>query len=791
MDMNSVKDEQKSLPSELAILPLKGTVIYPGLALPLIIGRERSIRLIDGALAGEKIIGVVTQRDPKIQDPTPEEMYAVGTAVSILKMVRVSERDIRVVVQGISRITIDEFIETVPYYQARITSVGETQLEGTNIEAFITNVKELFQKVVELSPQVPSELTAMITSLTNPGMLSDFVTSSLNIPVEEKQEILEIFDVQKRLDRILEILNRELQVLELGQKIQSQVKEGIDKNQREYYLREQLKAIQKELGEEDDQTEAEELQQRLDEAGLPEEARKAAQKELDRLKRMHPSSAEYTVSRTYFDWLLDIPWNIHTEDNLNIVEAQKVLDEDHYDLDKVKKRIIEFLAVRQLKKDMKGPILCFVGPPGVGKTSLGKSIARALGRKFVRMSLGGVHDEAEIRGHRRTYIGALPGRVIQGIKKAESNNPVFMLDEVDKLGADFRGDPSSALLEVLDPEQNFSFSDHYLEVSFDLSKVMFIATANVLQTIPPALRDRMEILELPGYTEEEKLMIAKDFLLPKQLEEHGLQEAQLQFEDDALQAVISAYTREAGVRNLEREIARVCRGVAKEIVEGSIETLSFSNGLVHKYLGPIKFFSEIAERTAVPGVATGLAWTPTGGDIIFVEAAIMPGKKTLTLTGQLGEVMKESAQAALSYVRAKHKELGLEQDFYEHGDIHIHVPAGAIPKDGPSAGVTMFTALTSLLTKRPIRNDVAMTGEITLRGIVLPVGGIKEKVLAARRAGIHTVILPKKNEKDLEEVPDNAKKDLTFQFVQKMDEIIPLALGKQKGVRKKRAQKSS
>ncbi|PIE33751.1 endopeptidase La [candidate division KSB3 bacterium] len=789
MDENNVKDEQQSLPSELAILPLKGTVIYPGLALPLIIGRERSIRLIDDALAGEKTIGVLTQKDPKIQDPTPEEMYTVGTAVSILKMVRVSERDIRVVVQGIRRIAIDEFVETSPYYQAKITSIKEEKLEGLNIDAFITNVKELFQKVVELSPQVPSELTAMITSLTNPGMLSDFVTSSLNIPVEEKQEVLEIFDPQKRLDRILEILNRELQVLELGQKIQSQVKEGIDKNQREYYLREQLKAIQKELGEGEDQTEIEELQQRLDEASLPEEAQKAAQKELERLKRMHPSSAEYTVSRTYFDWLLELPWNEHTEDNLDITEAQQVLDEDHYDLEKVKKRIIEFLAVRQLKKDMKGPILCFVGPPGVGKTSLGKSIARALGRKFVRMSLGGVHDEAEIRGHRRTYIGALPGRIIQGVKKAESNNPLFMLDEVDKLGSDFRGDPSSALLEVLDPEQNFSFSDHYLEVSFDLSKVMFIATANVLQTIPPALRDRMEILELPGYTEEEKLMIAKDFLIPKQLEEHGLQEAQLQFEDDALKVMISAYTREAGVRNLEREIAKVCRGVAKEIVEGSLESLSFSNGLVHKYLGPIKFFSEIAERTAEPGVATGLAWTPTGGDIIFVEAAIMPGQKTLTLTGQLGEVMKESAQAALSYVRAKHKELGLEQDFYDHGDIHIHVPAGAIPKDGPSAGITMFTALTSLLTKRPIRNDVAMTGEITLRGTVLPVGGIKEKVLAARRAGIQTVILPKKNEKDLEEVPENAKKDLTFQFVQKMDEIIPLALGRRKAVRKKRAAK--
>ncbi|MCP4402643.1 MAG: endopeptidase La [bacterium] len=776
---NSIDEQESedSFPQELAILPLKGTVVYPGLALPLIIGRNRSIQLIDDALTGNKTIGVITQKDPKVQDPALDEMYGVGTAVSILKMVRVSERDIRVVVQGISRIEIEEFIATEPYYRAKILQLEEKEEGDLTMEALEGNIKELFRKVVELSPQVPSELTTMITNLTKAGMLADFVTSSLNIPVEEKQDVLETLDLPKRLERVMEILSRELQVLELGQKIQSQVKEGIDKNQREYYLREQLKAIQQELGETDDQTDIEELRERLEKAQLPEEAEKTAQKELERLKRMHPSAAEYTVSRTYIDWLLELPWNQHTEDNLNISEAQTVLDEDHYDLEKVKKRIIEYLAVRQLKKDMKGPILCFVGPPGVGKTSLGRSIARALGRKFVRMSLGGVHDEAEIRGHRRTYIGALPGRIIQGVKKAESNNPLFMMDEVDKLGSDFRGDPSSALLEVLDPEQNFSFSDHYLEVAFDLSKVMFIATANVLQTIPPALRDRMEILELPGYTEEEKLMIAKDFLIPKQLTEHGLDTEQLQLMDDALKAIISSYTREAGVRGLEREIARVCRGVAKEIVEGSRESLCFSGELVHTYLGPVKFFPEVAERTAEPGVATGLAWTPTGGDIIFVEAAIMPGKKTLTLTGQLGDVMKESAQAALSYIRTKYHELGVEQNFYEEGDIHIHVPAGAIPKDGPSAGVTMFTALTSLLTRRPIRNDVAMTGEITLRGTVLPVGGIKEKVLAARRAGIRTVILPQKNEKDLEEVPENAKKDLQFLFVQKMDEIIPMALG--------------
>ena len=775
-DPEAIFDNVEAIPTELAILPLKGTVIYPGLAVPLIIGRERSIRLIDDALGGEKVIGVVTQKDPKVQDPAPEEMYEIGTAVSILKMVKVSERDIRVVVQGIARIKIEHFLTNDPYYIAQVTHIEEDYVEGMTIDALATNIKDVFRKVVELSPQVPSEIMTMIVNLKNPGMLGDFVVSSLNIPVEEKQEMLQIVEIPQRLNRVLEILNRELEVLELGQKIQTQVKEGIDKNQREYYLREQLKAIQQELGEEEELNESDELKDRLDKAKLPEEAEKAARKELERLKRMHPSSAEYTVSRTYFDWILDLPWNEATEDNLKIVEAQRILNEDHYNLEKVKKRILEYLAVRQLKNDMKGPILCFVGPPGVGKTSLGRSIARALGRKFVRISLGGVHDEAEIRGHRRTYIGALPGRIIQGIKKAGSNNPLFMLDEVDKLGSDFRGDPSSALLEVLDPEQNFSFSDHYMEVAFDLSKVMFIATANVLQTIPPALQDRMEILELPGYTEEEKLLIARDFLIPKQLEEHGLKIEQLQFTENALKLIIGSYTREAGVRHLERQIASVCRGVAKEIVEGSVQSIEFTDELAHKYLGPVKFFPEVAERTVEPGVATGLAWTPTGGDIIFVEATIMPGKKTLTLTGQLGDVMKESAQAALSYVRAKYKELGVEQDFYENGDIHIHIPAGAIPKDGPSAGVTLFTALTSLLTHRPIRNDIAMTGEITLRGAVLPVGGIKEKVLAARRAGIHTVILPKKNEKDLEEVPENAKKDLNFLFVQRMDEIIPLAL---------------
>jgi ATP-dependent Lon protease len=555
------------------------------------------------------------------------------------------------------------------------------------------------------------------------------------------------------------------------------VKEDMDRTQREYYLREQLKAIKKELGELDEHsTEIKDLREKIKKAKMPPEALAAAEKELDRLAKIPPASAEYTVARTYLDWLAELPWSETTEDNLNIDNGQKILDEDHYDLEKVKKRILEYLAVRKLKADMKGPILCFVGPPGVGKTSLGKSIARTMGRKFIRISLGGVRDEAEIRGHRRTYVGALPGRIIQGIKKAGSNNPIFMLDEVDKIGMDFRGDPSSALLEVLDPEQNFSFSDHYIDVNFDLSKVMFITTANVLDTIPPALRDRMETLELPGYSEDQKMMIAKEFLVPKQINEHGLSSEFIAFEDAAIQVVISSYTREAGVRNLEREIAAICRGVAKDVARGITEKVVILPETLHKFLGAVKFFPEVAERTSEPGVATGLAWTPTGGDIIFVEATKMRGEKGLTLTGQLGDVMKESAQAALAYVRSKGKDLGIEEDFFAKNDIHIHVPAGAIPKDGPSAGITMFVALTSLLTNRPIRNDVAMTGEITLRGLVLPVGGIKEKVLAAMRAGIRTIILPRKNEKDLEEIPERIRNEMNFKFIQRMDEAIEFAL---------------
>jgi ATP-dependent Lon protease len=772
------KDEKIIIPSELPILPLRGTVLYPDLILPIMVGRKRSVKLIDDAMDSNRIIGVVTQKRSEIEDPKESDLYSVGVAALILRMIRELDGSQRVIVQGVSRIRVRDYIQREPYFKARTDTLEERFAAGVEIEALMMNLKNLFQRAVELAPYLTSELGSMVSNIKSPPILADLIASNLNVPTPEKQSILETIDVRERLTKVHLILNKEVQVLELGNKIQSQVKEDMDRTQREYYLREQLKAIKKELGELDDHTsEIKELRERIKKAKMPPEVVTAAEKELDRLSKIPPASAEYTVARTYLDWLVELPWSTATEDNLEIKNAQKTLDEDHYDLEKVKKRILEYLAVRKLKSDMKGPILCFVGPPGVGKTSLGKSIARAMGRKFMRISLGGVRDEAEIRGHRRTYVGALPGRIIQGVKKSGSNNPVFMLDEVDKIGMDFRGDPSSALLEVLDPEQNFSFSDHYIDLPFDLSKVMFITTANVLDTIPPPLRDRMETLELPGYSEEQKMMIAKEFLIPKQITEHGLTSEHIEFQDAALQVIISSYTREAGVRNLEREIAAICRGVAKDVASGNNhEKVTISQEILHKFLGPVKFFPEVAERTSEPGVATGLAWTPTGGDIIFVEATKMRGEKGLTLTGQLGDVMKESAQAALAYVRSKAKELGIEEDFFGKHDIHVHVPAGAIPKDGPSAGITMFIALTSLLTNKPVRNDVAMTGEITLRGLVLPVGGIKEKVLAGMRAGIRTIILPQKNEKDLEEIPEHIRNQMNFKFIQKMDEAIELAL---------------
>ncbi len=770
-------EERIHIPQELPILPLRGTVLYPELILPIMVGRKKSVKLIDDAMEKDRIIGVVTQKRSEIENPKEDELHRFGAAALILRMIREVDGSQRVIVQGISRIRIKEYLQKDPYYRARIDAIEEGSIKGVEVDAMMMNLKGLFQKAVELAPYLTSELGTMVNNIKSPAILADLIASNLNINASEKQRILEMIDVQDRLNQVHLMLNREVQVLELGNKIQSQVKEDMDKTQREYYLREQMKAIKKELGELDEHTaEIKELKERIAKAKMPPEALKAAEKELDRLSKIPPASAEYTVARTYLDWLVELPWSKNTKDNLEISNARKILEEDHYNLEKVKKRTLEYLAVRKLKDDMKGPILCFVGPPGVGKTSLGKSIARAMDRKFVRISLGGVRDEAEIRGHRRTYVGALPGRIIQGIKRAGSNNPVFMLDEVDKIGMDFRGDPSSALLEVLDPEQNFSFSDHYIDVGFDLSKVMFITTANVLETIHQTLRDRMEVLELPGYSEYEKLMIAKEFLIPKQLNEHGLKDDHIEINDDALTAIITSYTREAGVRNLEREIASVCRGVAKEVAEGKKEKTVIDSENLHKFLGPVKFFPEVAERTAEAGVATGLAWTPTGGDIIFVEVTKMKGEKGLTLTGQLGEVMKESAQAALSFVRSKAKDLGIKEDFYDKADLHIHVPAGGIPKDGPSAGLTIFIALTSLFTKRSVRSDVAMTGEITLRGLVLPVGGIKEKVLAGKRAGIKTIILPKKNEKDLEEIPERIKKEMEFKFIQRMDEAIDMAL---------------
>ncbi|HME44809.1 MAG TPA: endopeptidase La [Syntrophorhabdales bacterium] len=769
--------EKLFIPAELPILPLRGTVAYPDLIIPLVVGREKSIRLVDEAMSRDRLIGIITQKNPDIEEPGLEDLYTVGCVATIMKMVKMVDGSQRIVVQGLCRFKLIDFSETEPNFKARVLPVFEEYQKDIEIDAMYINLKNLYKKAVEIAPYLSSELAQIAAKIESPGNLADLVASTVNISAAERQEILEKIDIKERLKKVTILLNRELETLELSTKIQSHIKEGIDKTQREYYLREQLKAIQKELGEVDERyTELDELRKKMVEAKMPPDIQKVTEKELDRLSKMSQMSAEYTVSRTYIDWLVDLPWTRATEDNLVIEDARRILNEDHYDLEKVKKRILEYLAVRKLKSDMKGPILCFVGPPGVGKTSLGKSIARALGRKFMRISLGGIRDEAEIRGHRRTYVGALPGRVVQGIKKAGSNNPVFMLDEVDKIGMDFRGDPSSALLEVLDPEQNFSFSDHYLEVPFDLSKVMFIATANLLDPVPPALKDRMEVLELPGYTEEEKVMIAREFIIPKELNEHGLNADLLAFDDAALKLIVRSYTKEAGVRNMEREIAAVCRSVARDVAEGKTEKTSVAADDIHKLLGPIKFYSEIAERTKYSGVATGLAWTSTGGDIIFVEATKMPGKGNLSLTGQLGDVMKESAQAALSYIRSKAQDFHIPEDFFEKQDLHIHVPQGAIPKDGPSAGITMMVALVSLLTDKSVRNDVAMTGEITLRGLVLPIGGVKEKVLAAKRAGIRSVMLPKMNEKDLEEVPETVKENMNFKFIERVDEGINYCL---------------
>lgn len=771
--------EAINVPESISIIPVRNTVFFPHQFIPLAIGRPKSIKLIEDAVKGNSIIGVIAQKDGTIDDPTPDDLHKVGTIARILKIIDLPDGSKSAFIQGITRFVSKSFIQTDPYFIA-INGIKDDVYpkEPLKIDAFATNLKNLFQQAAELAPEITNEHQTMIANIQEPGIVADIVIAFSNIAVTEKQEILEIFDIEERLKKATFLFNKYLQTLELGKKIQNEVQDEISRSQREMYLRQQLKAIQKELGEYDETSDVGEMKKKIDDADLPEDVNKVAEKELDRLSRMHPSSAEYTVSRSYLDWLTELPWKKSTEDNLDIKSVQNKLNSDHYGLEKVKKRILEYLAVRKLKNDMRGPILCFVGPPGVGKTSLGRSIADAMGRKFVRISLGGVRDEAEIRGHRRTYIGALPGRIIQGIKKAGSNNPVFMLDEIDKVGADFRGDPSAALLEVLDPEQNHSFSDHYLEVAFDLSKVMFIATANMSDTIIPALKDRMEIIEIPSYVEEEKVEIAKQFLVPKQIREHGLTNKQIKFREEALHTIINSYTREAGVRNLERQIATISRGVAKDVASGKKKSSTITSEMASNLLGPIKFYSEVAERIDEPGIVTGLAWTPMGGDILFIETTKMPGKGNLTLTGQLGDVMKESAKAAMSYIRAHGQEFKLPSDFQEKLDIHIHVPAGAIPKDGPSAGVTLFTALLSLLTEQKVRNDIAMTGEITMRGKILPVGGIKEKVLAAHRSGIRTVILPDKSKPEVAEIPETVRKEMKFIYVKNMNEVVKYAFRK-------------
>ncbi|MFA0768295.1 MAG: hypothetical protein OXFUSZZB_001623 [Candidatus Fervidibacter sp.] len=770
------EEVRRSLPPELPVVALREFVIFPSMFTPLDVGRPKSVRAVDAVAADLRMFLTVMQKDKDIQDPKPpDDLYTIGTLVAILRMKRASDGRIQLLLRGLARVRIDEWTQTDPYLKARYTIIDETTEMTVEVRALMGSVLQLFQQMVQLSPHLPDEASAIAAAAETPAQLADIIVTALNLSAQERQRFLETLDPVQRLRDLLPLLSREVQVLELTQKIQEQARQELDKAQREFILRQQLREIQKELGE-TPEAEVEELRQKIEEAGMPDEVKEVALRELDRLSKMHPAAAEYTVSRTYLDWLISLPWSKVTEDNLDIANAKRVLDEDHYDLDDVKERLLEFLAVRKLKQDTKGPILCFVGPPGVGKTSLGQSIARALGRKFVRISLGGVRDEAEIRGHRRTYVGALPGRIIQGIRQAGTKNPVFMLDEVDKLGFDFRGDPAAALLEVLDPEQNHSFVDHYLDVPFDLSQVLFICTANITDTIPPALLDRMEVIRLPGYSHEEKLQIARRYLIPRNLNEHGLTDEHLEITDDALSLIVRQYTREAGVRNLNREIANICRKVARRLAEGVSEKVVVTPDNVSEFLGPPKFVEDFAERQPRVGVANGLAWTPFGGSVLVVETTKMPGKGNLILTGHLGEIMKESAQAALSYVRSRSEQLGISEDFFAKHDIHIHVPAGAIPKDGPSAGITMATALASLATGRPVRPDLAMTGEITLTGRVLPVGGIKEKVLAAKEAGIHEIILPAQNRKDLTEIPEHIRNALTFHFVENMDEVLELAL---------------
>jgi ATP-dependent Lon protease len=767
------------LPADsMIILPVRQTVLFPGLVLPLAIGRASSVAAAQEAVRSERMLGMVLQRDPAAEEPTAEQLHRVGTAAQVLRYVTAPDGTHHVIAQGVRRFRVLEFVTGYPFLVARVEEIGTAEVITPEIEARAGLVRDRAREAMQLLPNVPPEVLATIDNLESPSALADFVGGILDAKPSEKQEVLETLDVKERLDKILALLVQRIEVLKLSKQIGEQTQQSLSSQQREHILREQLRHIQKELGEGDEKSvEITELREAIEKAGMPKEAEDQAKKELKRLERMPDASPEYGMIRSYLDWLIGVPWSKLDPDTIDIAEARRILDEDHYGLPKIKRRILEYLAVRKLNPEGRSPILCFVGPPGVGKTSLGQSIAKATGRKFVRLSLGGVHDEAEIRGHRRTYIGALPGNIIQSIRKAGTRNPVMMLDEVDKLGASsFQGDPSSALLEVLDPEQNSTFRDNYLGVTFDLSKVMFIATANVLDTVPGPVRDRMEVIELPGYTEDEKLEIARRYLLKRQLEANGLRAEQCEITEDAIRSIIRDYTREAGVRNLERLIGAVCRHVAMRIAEGSVERVRVDSAALPAILGPRRFENEVAMRTSVPGVATGLAWTPTGGDILFIEATRVPGGGRLILTGQLGDVMKESAQAALTLVKARAASLGFDVGLFEKSDVHIHVPAGAIPKDGPSAGVAMFVALVSLLTGRTARNDVAMTGEISLRGLVLPIGGVKEKVLAAARAGITTVLLPARNQKDLEDVPEAARKAVRFVWLEQVEDAVAAAL---------------
>lgn len=786
-DVNSKEIE---IPEELPVLAVRDIVIFPYMIIPLFVGRDISVKAVEHALNTNRLILLLTQKDFNVEVPQPTDLYNIGTVCMIMRMLRLPDGRLKILVQGITKAKATEFHQSEGFYFAKIIRIQDEVVSELTIEheALIRTVKEQLERVISLGKNIPPDAMVIIENIDDPGRLADLIASNLGLKSEQAQEILEITNPIERLKKINETLNREIQLLTIQQKIQKDARNEIDKTQREYFLREQLKAIQRELGDIDEKAEEiNEFRRKIEEAKMPEKVREEAEKQLKRLERMHPDAAESAVVRTYLEWLTELPWSKSTEDRLDIKAAKEVLDKDHYDLEKIKERILEYLSVRKLKEKMKGPILCFIGPPGVGKTSLGKSIAKALGREFVRISLGGVRDEAEIRGHRRTYVGALPGRIIQGIRQAGTNNPVFMLDEIDKLGMDFRGDPSSALLEVLDPEQNNSFVDHYLAVPFDLSRVMFVCTGNVADTIPSALRDRMEIIYLSGYTEEEKLQIAKKYLIPKQIEEHGLSPKILKISDKAIRYIITHYTREAGVRNLEREIANLCRKVARHVAEGKKKKFYITPDKVTKFLGAPKYLPEEELKKEEVGVATGLAWTEAGGDVIYVEATMMKGKGNLILTGQLGEVMKESAQAALSYVKSKAKDLKIDEKLFSSMDIHIHVPAGAIPKDGPSAGITMASAIASVFTGKPLRKDLAMTGEITLRGRVLPIGGLKEKVLASKRMGIKTVIIPKRNKKDLDELPKYVKEGMKFILVESMDEVLGHIFSTKAKKRKKRA----